>query len=345
MARARAGRVGDLGVDLLRADDRHRDDRRARPERHLDESAAAETLQPVALREWLAGALHPLGNTITSSSRSSSDVALWGEAGTPPTLRMKAEMNGSTNAQSRTMNRGQRGSGCSRITAMVIIDASNGNSEPAWFATSSPRPCAGTLATPVASTRHHTSYKKRKIGNTASAKSSSKPQASSEYSPRSRREIVSTASRMTSGSEETAPLVAAHRIHPGLDPRADFAQKAASASTSSQASPAVGPLGSSPRPRQAAEERPRMKRRADAARLELRDQLPDRADRVVPRLEAQLAPHSPVVDAAPEAKHADRVGEQGTGAEPGAKTLDRGAEQGVRHRNRRPPAQPQDPAQ
>ena len=47
------------------------------------------------------------------------------------------------------MNRGHRGSGCSRITAIVIIEASKGKSEPAWFATMRPRPWAGTFLTPV----------------------------------------------------------------------------------------------------------------------------------------------------------------------------------------------------
>ena len=97
----------------------------------------------------------PSGKTIISPSSSRILVALCGLAGTPPTLRMKAERNGSEKAQSRTMNRGQRGSGCSFMIAPVIIDASNGNSGPAWLETSIARPWAGTLPTPVASTRHH----------------------------------------------------------------------------------------------------------------------------------------------------------------------------------------------
>ena len=81
-------------------------------------------------------------------------MALWGLAGTPPTRRMNADRKGSTNAQSRTMNRGQRGSGCSFMIAIVSIVASNGNSDPAWFATIRARPCAGTFLTPSVSTRH-----------------------------------------------------------------------------------------------------------------------------------------------------------------------------------------------
>ena len=46
------------------------------------------------------------------------------------------------------MNRGQRGSGCSFMIAPVIIEASNGNSDPAWLETSIARPCAGTLLDP-----------------------------------------------------------------------------------------------------------------------------------------------------------------------------------------------------
>ena len=49
-----------FGIDLLRADDRDRDDRRAGAQRDLDEAAAAEALQPVALGERLAGALRSL---------------------------------------------------------------------------------------------------------------------------------------------------------------------------------------------------------------------------------------------------------------------------------------------
>ena len=43
------------------------------------------------------------------------------------------------------------------MIAIVIIAASKGNSEPAWLATSSARPCAGTFRIPSASTRHQTS--------------------------------------------------------------------------------------------------------------------------------------------------------------------------------------------
>ena len=52
------------------------------------------------------------------------------------------------------MNRGQRGSGWRFMIAPVIIDASKGNSEPAWLETSMARPWEGTLSTPSASTRH-----------------------------------------------------------------------------------------------------------------------------------------------------------------------------------------------
>ncbi len=60
-SRASEPGVAEHRVDLLGADDRHRDDRRLRAQRDLDEAAAAEALQPVALRERLAGPLHPLG--------------------------------------------------------------------------------------------------------------------------------------------------------------------------------------------------------------------------------------------------------------------------------------------
>ena len=101
--------------------------------------------------------LTPSGKAITSSCSESSLAALWGLAGTPPTRRMNQDRYGSPKAQSRTMNRGHRGSGWSFMIATVIIVASNGNSEPAWFATNSARPWAGTLRSPSASTRHQTS--------------------------------------------------------------------------------------------------------------------------------------------------------------------------------------------
>ena len=52
-------------------------------------------------------------------------------------------------AQSRTMNRGQRGSGCSFMIAPRIIEASKGKSEPEWLETRSARPWEGTLLHPV----------------------------------------------------------------------------------------------------------------------------------------------------------------------------------------------------
>src|SRR5215212_7675917 len=52
--------LAQLGIDLLRPDDRDRHDRDARAERDLDEAAAAEPLQPVALGEGLAGPLRAL---------------------------------------------------------------------------------------------------------------------------------------------------------------------------------------------------------------------------------------------------------------------------------------------
>ncbi len=51
--------VADLRIDLLGADDRHRDDRHPGPQRRLDEPAPAEALQLVARRERLSDALEP----------------------------------------------------------------------------------------------------------------------------------------------------------------------------------------------------------------------------------------------------------------------------------------------
>ena len=70
---------------------------------------------------------------------------------------MNQDRNGSTKAQSRTMKRGHRGSGWRFMIAIVIIVASKGKREPAWLATSSARPWAGTFCTPSTSTRHQTS--------------------------------------------------------------------------------------------------------------------------------------------------------------------------------------------
>jgi hypothetical protein len=53
--------VAEHRMDLLGADDRHRDDRHPAGQRGLDEAAAAEPLQLVPLAERLADALEPLG--------------------------------------------------------------------------------------------------------------------------------------------------------------------------------------------------------------------------------------------------------------------------------------------
>ena len=73
-------------------------------------------------------------------------------------------MNGTTNAQSRTRNRAQRGSGCSFMNAPRIIEASKGNSEPAWLETSRALPCEGTWRTPTPSTLHHLSERNSNMG-------------------------------------------------------------------------------------------------------------------------------------------------------------------------------------
>ena len=80
-----------------------------------------------------------------------------GLAGTPPTLRMKKLRNGSSKAQFSTSARVQRGSGCCFMIETPIIVASNGNSDPEWLETIRPRPCEGTLKTPLACTRHQRS--------------------------------------------------------------------------------------------------------------------------------------------------------------------------------------------
>ena len=115
-----------------------------------------------------------------------------GDAGTPPTLRMATDTNGSSKAQLRTMKRGHRGSGCSFMIAVETIVPSQGNRAPEWLETNIARPWAGTCSTPVASTRHQRSYRNSRSGNVASAKSSSKPHSSSRTSPRSRRMAVSS---------------------------------------------------------------------------------------------------------------------------------------------------------
>ena len=47
------------------------------------------------------------------------------------------------------MKRGHRGSGCRFMIAIVIIVASNGNSEPAWLETSSAAPVGGDVHDPL----------------------------------------------------------------------------------------------------------------------------------------------------------------------------------------------------
>src|SRR6478609_8545845 len=57
----RESRLRHLRIDLLAADHGDGDDRRARAQRDLDEAAAPEALQPVALGERLARSLRALG--------------------------------------------------------------------------------------------------------------------------------------------------------------------------------------------------------------------------------------------------------------------------------------------
>ena len=53
--------VSQLRIDLLAADHRHGHDRRTGAQGDLHKAAAAEALEPVALGERLARALHALG--------------------------------------------------------------------------------------------------------------------------------------------------------------------------------------------------------------------------------------------------------------------------------------------
>jgi hypothetical protein len=53
---------------------------------------------------------------------------------------MNDEMNGRAKAQSNTRKRVHRGSGWRFMIAIPIIEASNGNRDPAWLETSRARP-------------------------------------------------------------------------------------------------------------------------------------------------------------------------------------------------------------
>ena len=136
--RASSRDSAELRIDLLRPDDRDRDDRRAGAQRDLDEAAAPEPLQPVALGERLAGALRPLREDHHQVPLLEQPDRVVGRGDDPPTRRMNALTHGSRNAQSSTMKRGCRGSGWFFRIATLIIVASQG-STPAWLATSSAR--------------------------------------------------------------------------------------------------------------------------------------------------------------------------------------------------------------
>ena len=82
---------------------------------------------------------------------------------------------------------------------------------------------------------------------------------------------------------------------------------------------------------------------AGARRMPLRGagEVADRPGRVEARLEAELLPHPPVVDAPAEAQQPDRVAVERPGAEPIAEPGHRRREQRVRERNLGPARDPQ----
>ena len=93
--------VADLRVDLLGADDRARDDRRAGAQRRGDEPAAAEPLQLVPVRERLADALEPLrphADQLAGRSRRSASAV---QASVVPCLRLSGPTTGIRNTRSR----------------------------------------------------------------------------------------------------------------------------------------------------------------------------------------------------------------------------------------------------
>ena len=160
----RAGQAGDrlrlaeLRVDLLAADDGDGHDRRAGPQRHLDEAAAAEALQPVAVREVLARPLDALGedgdelvlleqaDRVVGRGRHAADLAdRWPTrraARTPSSARGSA---GSAAAGARAASRRPSSSRPRAGSRRGSRRAARGRG-------------AGTLRTPSASTRHQRSY-------------------------------------------------------------------------------------------------------------------------------------------------------------------------------------------
>ena len=148
----------DLGEDrrgLLGPDHRDGDDRRAGAHRRLDEAAAAEAAQAVAVLVELLGALAALGEDehelalvveqavhVGRVRRHGADL---GQQHAEARIALEEVLDGEVSG---------RGWECSSLIALAIIAASGG-SAPEWLETSSAPPSAGTFSIPSTSQRNH----------------------------------------------------------------------------------------------------------------------------------------------------------------------------------------------
>ena len=324
--------LGDLRIDLLRADDRDRDDRRAGPQRDLDEAAAAEALQPVALGERLAGSLDALGedhHQLVLARAAGSRCG--GSPARRRTRRMKLERNGSTKAQSRTMNRGQRGSGCSFMIAIVIIVASNGNSD-AGVVGDEQRPAVrrDVARRPSASTRHQTlveelEEREDRLGELLVEA----PLVLVVLAPQPAARSARARRAAGSGSDAGGPLGGGERVEARPRPRRAALRRKSATRLGRERRLARALVAQAADPGEPAGERRRGAARGrSAGPRSSRAKSRIAADGVVARLEADLLAQPAVVDAAPVAQQPHAVAEQPAGAEPVAEPPQRGPNSG-----------------
>ena len=204
--------LGEDGLRLLGADDADRDDLRLGPHRDLDEAAAAEAAQAVAVLVELLGPLAALGEDEDElAARRAAGGARWrggrrrrrssGSASRSPGYPLK---------KCSTSRCSGRGSGCSSLIALAIIAASGG-SAPEWLETSRAPPSLGTFSMPSTSARNQSgSRSRRSCGRRSPRRARSGPSRRACARARSRAAArASPRSSRRAGSMAASPLVRA----------------------------------------------------------------------------------------------------------------------------------------
>ena len=220
------------------------------------------------------------------------------------------------------------------MIAPVIIVASKGNSEPAWLATSSARPCDGHVVDalgldPPPDVVEELEEREDRLGELLVEA----PLVLVVLALQART-IASIASRSRARQRLGRLLGGGQRVEARLDPAAELAQEVGDR-LGRRASAAM-PRAHRPIP---VEARRRARRRCSAGPTRRPSVLAAKS-RTAPTASkrgsiAELLAQAPVVDAAPEAQQRAPRRREAAGAEPAAEPCDAGAEQRVRDRQRR----------